>query len=158
MWFDGGIQERCHFLFLGIVSLMLMKHFEKSPQVEGTEGVYEAQVGDESGEQLSTAELGFSMQERCHFRSFQISKVRTGPKGPKGPKGVSQLRSKACCLGQGVFTVSFRNKDLCEVCTKGASIRTSHGIWRSESILLGASNGFNRDFQDVPRDTDFWFL
>ena len=79
MWFDGGIQERCHFLFLGIVSLMLMKHFEKPPQVEGTEGVYEAQVGDESGEQLSTAELGFSMQERCHFRSFQISKVRTGP-------------------------------------------------------------------------------
>lgn len=82
MWFDGGIQERCHFLFLGIVSLMLMtmKRFEKSPQVEGTEGVYEAQVGDESGEQLSTAELGFSMhQERCHFRSFQISKVRTGP-------------------------------------------------------------------------------
>ena len=60
--------------------LMTMKRFEKSPQVEGTEGVYEAQVGDESGEQLSTAELGFSMhQERCHFRSFQISKVRTGP-------------------------------------------------------------------------------
>ena len=144
MWFDGGIQERCHFLFLGIVSLMLMtmKRFEKSPQVEGTEGVYEAQVGDESGEQLSTAELGFSMhQERCHFRSFQISKVL---------KGVSQLRSKACCLGQGVFTVSFRNKDLCEVCSKGASIRTSHGIWRSESILLGASNGFNRDFQGIP--------
>ena len=43
-----------------------MKHFEKSPQVEGTEGVYEAQVGDESGEQLSISEhsrlLAFSIR------------------------------------------------------------------------------------------------
>lgn len=49
----------------------MVKCTKPAEQVEGTEGVYEAQVGDESG----------------------------------------------------VFTVSFRNKDLCEVCTKGASIR-----------------------------------